>query len=69
MAEIIDFDFSASHRRTLRAWAIRRVRRSDSPVERYKRAYLNWQLNPTSGTATERVKALLAVLEAREEPS
>ena len=57
MAEIIDF--SAPHRRT--------VRRSETPVERYKRAYLNWRLNPTRGTVKERLRALLAVLKAREE--
>lgn len=67
MAEIIEF--KPPHYRTVRTRARRRVRRIYTPVERYKRAYLDWQLNPTSGTERERIKALLAVLETREELS
>jgi hypothetical protein len=67
MALIIDL--SAARRRILRLRALRRAGRVDSPLERYKRADLNWQLNPTSGTATERVTALLAMLAAREKTS
>jgi hypothetical protein len=65
MAESIDF--SAPQRRSLRMRALQRVRRGDTPVERYQRAHLNWHLNPTPGTATERLNALLAVPRAREE--
>jgi len=56
MTDIIDFN--ASRHRILRL--------CDTPVERYKRAYLNWRLNPTRGTETERLDALLAVPRARE---
>jgi hypothetical protein len=57
MTEIIDFN----------SWRHRSLRLCDTPVERYERAYLNWRLNPTRGTALERLHALLAVLRAREE--
>jgi hypothetical protein len=65
MAEIIDF--GARRRRILHMRAGRRLATFHSPIERYKRAYLNWQLNPTPGTEAERLNALLAVLEAREQ--
>ena len=67
MAEIIDLN--AARRRKLRLQALRRARRTDSAIERYRRACLNWHLNPTAGAATERVMALLAVIEMREKPT
>ena len=47
----------------LRTRALRRA------VERYERACRNWKLNPTPATESERIKALLAVLDAREKPN
>ena len=57
MADIIHF----------RAPHSRPPRRSDTPIERYSRAHLNWRLNPTRGTEIERLDALLAVLKEREQ--
>ena len=67
MAAVVDL--AALRRLSLRRRAARRVCRIDSPVERYKRACLNWQLNPTPGTGAERIEALEALAEAREKLS
>ena len=67
MAEIINF--SARHDRSTRTRAIREMGRINSAVERYDRASRDWQLNPKPRTVSNRVKALLGVLEAREELS